>query len=164
MLVIFKAQIRNLAKDAKTMTNTDEQLSAEDGIAANIAQIAEAVNTMNLDKYGSSVTADFVNMNKNLLGQITSTVSRQARLDALKMLFESSPYTATASMKPSEIYFDGDRGFARVDGSLKMTAKEKTDLSSYTLTLDLYLSFHKVEGHGWQSERSMGIETSRTDD
>lgn len=146
------------------MTNPKEQPSAEDGITANIAQIAEAINTMNLDKYGSSVTADFVNMNKNLQGEITSTVSRQGRLDALKTLFESSLYTATASMRPSEIHLDGDRGFARVDGRLKMTAKENTELSSYTLTLDLYLSFHKVEGRGWLSERSLGIETSRTDD
>jgi hypothetical protein len=80
------------------------------------------------------------------------------------MHFENSRYTATASMKPSEIYFEGDRGLARVDGILKMAAKENTELSSYTLTVDLYLSFHKVEGHGWLSERSMGIETSRTDD
>jgi hypothetical protein len=35
-------------------------------------------------------------------------------------------------MKPSEIYFERDREFARVVGSLKMTAKEKTDLSSHT--------------------------------
>ena len=103
-------------------------------------------------------------MNKDLQGETTSTVSRQARLDALKMLFESSPYTATVLMKSSEIYFDEDRGFARVDGTLKMTAKEESELSSYTLTLDLYLSFLRVEGQGWQSERSMGIETSRTED
>lgn len=145
------------------MTKPNEQLSAEAGITANVAQIAEAVNTKNLELYGSCVTADFVNMNKNLHGEITSTVTRQERLDALKMLFESSPFTATASMQPSEIYSDGDRGFARVHGTLKMTAKETTELSSFTLTLDLYLSFLKIEGRGWQSERSMGLETSRTD-
>jgi len=75
------------AQGAHKMTNTNEQLSAEDGITADIAQFPEAISTKNLVKYGSSVTTDFVNMSKNFQYEMAATVSREARLDALKILF-----------------------------------------------------------------------------
>ena len=146
------------------MSNDRKAESGEDGIRTNIAQIAEAVNAMDLDRYGSLVTADFVNMNQDLQGRLSSTVGRQARLDVLRTFFEHSPYRTTVTMLPSEVHVHGARGFARVDGTAKLTPKEPGELSGYGLKLDIYLFFHNVEGCGWQSERSMGIEKARTDE
>ena len=140
------------------------EISAEDAIRANIAAIADAVNTMDLDRYGSQVTDDFVNMNRSLDGELTSTVGRQARLDILKTLFEISPFAVKATMVPLDVHAVGDRGFAQVDGTLRLTPKRDGEASGYTLKLDLYLFFCNVEGRGWLSERSMGIEKSRADD
>ena len=144
------------------MVTTGEQ-PAEDRIRANVAQIAEAVNTTDLEKYGRSVTDDFVDMNRNLRGEVTSTVGRQARLDVLKAAFEHGPHTIKALMDPVEIAVDGDRGFARVDGTLTLTPKKQGSAGGFSLTLDIYLFFRNVEGRGWQCERSMGIEKSRAD-
>ncbi len=145
------------------MGNATEQ-SAKDEVEANIVGIAEAVNAMDLEKYGKLITADFVNMNEDLHGEMTSTTGRQARLDVLRTFFDKSPYATKATMKPSVIHIHGDRAFACVDGTLQLVPKDGTDLRGFTLTLDLYLFFLKEKEHGWLSERSMGIERTRTDD
>jgi ketosteroid isomerase-like protein len=141
-----------------------EQQEAEDGVRANIAQIAEAINEQNLNKYGSLVTTDFVNMNKDLQGGLTTTFSRQERLDVLKVYFENNPFITNAKMEATEVFADGDRAFAHIDGILKLTPKKGSELSGFTLFIDLYLCFHKADELGWLSERSMGIEKSRSDD
>ncbi|MFT4713938.1 MAG: ketosteroid isomerase-like protein, partial [Candidatus Azotimanducaceae bacterium] len=91
-----------------------EQQEAEDGVRANIAQIAEAINEQNLNKYGSLVTTDFVNMNKDLQGGLTTTFSRQERLDVLKVYFENNPFITNAKMEATEVFADGDRAFAHI--------------------------------------------------
>lgn len=146
------------------MNKDSKQQLAEDDVRANIAQIAEAVNEKNLVKYGNLVTTDFVNMNKDLQGALTTTFSRQGRLDVLKIFFENSPFITNATMEATEVFVDSDRAFAHIDGILKLTPKEGSELSGFTLFIDLYLCFHKVKDLGWLSERSMGIEKSRLDD
>ena len=79
-----------------------------DGIRANLARIAEAINTVNLDLYAENVTTDLVNMTVNLEGEVTTTVSRQARIDELTASFETSPFVRNAAMEPLEILVDGD--------------------------------------------------------
>ena len=145
-------------------TDRAEEQSAEDGIRANIAQIVEAINDKDLDKYGSLVTPDLVNMTKHGLGgELISTVSRQERLDELRTSFRGTLYTSAITMQASEIFAEGDRGFARIDGTVKMTPKQ-TELSGFTQTVDLYLFYHKDKEHGWLTERSMAIMRARSDD
>ena len=134
-----------------------EEQSAEDGIRANLARIAEAINSKDLDKYGDNVTSDLVNMTASLQGEASSSVGSQARIDELRAFFETSPYTRHAAMDPLEILVDGDRAFALVKGTLSFTPKQGTELDEYTLTVDLHLFFRRVEEHGWQTERSMAI-------
>jgi hypothetical protein len=141
----------------------DHRRIEEQEIEANIAGIAEAVNTMNLDRYGKLITADFVNMNKDMEGVVTSTVGRSERLDVLRDFFESNPYRTNATMTPREIVVDGSRAFARIDGILKLSPKEGVDLQGFTLTLDLYLFYVRDEEMGWLSERSIGLEKTRTE-
>ena len=145
------------------MTSQSVEQSAEEAVASNIAQIAAAVNSMDLHKYGSLVTADFVNMNQDLQGNVTSTVGRQARLDVLQAFFADSPFATRATMIPSDIFIDGNRAFAQVDGTLQLTPKTESAPRGFTLTLQLFLFFLKTEEGHWQSERSMGIELSRSD-
>ena len=77
----------------------------------------EAINDKDLIKYGSLVTPDLVNMTKHgLEGELISTESRQARLDELKTSFEGALYTSAITMEASEIFAEGDRGFARIVG------------------------------------------------
>lgn len=146
------------------MESTEDQGSAEeDAVAANIAGIAEAVNTMNLEKYGKLITEDFVNMNKDMEGVVTSTVGRRARLDVLREFFESNPYQIRATMTPREVVVDGNRAFARIDGILELSPKKGIDLQGFTLKLDLYLFYVRDGDMGWLSERSIGLEKTRTD-
>lgn len=142
----------------------DTKESAELGIRENISQIANAVNTQDLEKYAKLVVEDFVNMNKDLQGNITTTFSRQERLDVLVVFFEKSPFTIKAAMVPTQVFADRDRAFAHVDGVLRMTPNAGSDLIGFTLFIDLYLTFHKVAGGVWLSERSLGVEKSRMDD
>lgn len=130
-------------------------------VAANIAGIAAAVNGMDLEKYGSLVTDDFVNMNQDLDGKVTTTVGRQARLDVLERSFRHNPFNIHAEMIPREISIAGDRAFARIDGTLTLTPKENTDSAGFSLTVDLHLFYLKDHELGWRSERSMGYERAR---
>ena len=67
------------------MTDSNQNMSAHKGIEANIAGIAHAVNSKNLDIYGRLVTDDFLNMNRDLDGTVTSTVGRQSREIAVRL-------------------------------------------------------------------------------
>ncbi len=145
-----------VAADPKTPSDTA-------AIAANIAGIANAVNDRNLAQYGSLVSEDFVNMNRDLEGKVTTTVGRQARLDVLAGSFEHSPYDIHAEMIPRDISLEGDRAFAQIDGTLTLTPKPATDLTGFRLTVDLYLFYLKDEALGWLSERSMGYERARAE-
>ena len=136
--------------------------AGEEAVKANIAGIAEAVNAMNLEKYGKLITEDFVNMNRDMEGVVTSTVGRRERLDVLSNFFESNPYRTNATMTPREVVVDGDRAFARIDGTLKLSPKEGVDLQGFTLTVDLYLFYIRDRELGWLSERSIGLEMART--
>lgn len=145
-------------------THQEEEQSAEDGIRANIAQIVEAINDKDLIKYGSLVTPDLVNMTKHgLEGELISTESRQARLDELKTSFEGALYTSAITMEASEIFAEGDRGFARIDGTVSLTPKQEK-MSEFSQAVDLYLFYRKDKEHGWLTERSMAIMRPRSDD
>ena len=139
------------------MTNSDKAL-----IEANILGIATAVNDEDLAKYGSLVTEDFVNINKDVNGEVTSTVGRQARLDVLQSFFDHAPLKTQVSMTPLEIIVDGDHAFAHIDGILKLEPKEDS-VRGFTLSVDLYLFYYKDDKLGWLSERSFGVETKRVD-
>ena len=136
-------------------------MSADKQIEANIAGIAQAVNTKNLANYGQLVTEDFLNMNRDLDGEVTSTVGRQSRLDLLEKFFEHSPFEIRATMKASGIHVDGQKAFAQVDGVLEFRPKNEGSLDAFKLYLDLFLFYTLDEQLGWLSERSMGIETRR---
>jgi ketosteroid isomerase-like protein len=147
-----------------TTTALADEQSAEDLIRANIAQTVEAINSQDLEKYARLATVDLVNMTKyGIDGDLISTVGRQVRLDQLEANFANNPYTTTATMTPIEILAQGERGFARIDGSLRMTPKQSGDLKAHTMKLDLYLFYLKHGEHGWQTERSMAIVRSRSD-
>ena len=135
--------------------------SAHQEIEENIAGIAQAVNTQDLEMYGRLVTEDFLNMNQSLDGEVTSTVGRQSRLDLLKEFFEQSPFEIQATMTASGIFVDGQKGFAKIDGMLEFKPKPESTLDGFTLYLDLYLFYTRDEQLGWLSERSMGIEKHR---
>jgi hypothetical protein len=112
--------------------------------------------------YGRLVTEDFLNMNRSLDGEITSTVGRQSRLDILKEFFEQSPFDIQATMKASGIYIDGPKAFAQIDGMLEFKPKREANLDGFTPCLDLYLFYTLDDQFGWLSERSMGIEKHRS--
>ena len=135
--------------------------SARKDIEVNIAGIAQAVNSQDLDLYGRLVTEDFLNMNRGLDGEVTSTVGRQSRLDLLEQFFAQSPFDIKATMKASGIYIDGPKAFAQIDGMLEFKPKQVGNLDGFTLYLDLYLFYTFDEQLGWLSERSMGIEKDR---
>ena len=135
--------------------------SAEAGIRRNIDGIAEAINTQNLDLYGRLVTDDFVNMNTDVEGVVTSTVGRQARLDLLRAMFDRGPYGIEAKMNVTTVHADGNHAFAHVDGLLTLRAKAQGAAADAEVALDIYLTFVLRDGT-WLGERSLGVERSRT--
>ena len=143
------------------MTDSTHHASVHQEIEANIAGIAQAVNTKNLELYGQLVTEDFLNMNRDLDGEVTSTVGRQSRLDLLTEFFQHSPFDIRATMEATEIHADRKSAFAKIDGVLQFTPKPEVTLEGFTLYLDLFLFYTLDENLGWLSERSMGIEKGR---
>ncbi len=149
------------------MTTPAEHQSDEDGIKANIAGIVTAVNERDLEKYGSLVTADLVNMTQYAPNsRPIATFSRQARLDELQKSFDENLYTSEASMEPTEILVAGNRGFASIDGTLRFTPTpaQRDKLRGSLATLELHLFYLKDQELGWLTERSMAIVRSRIDD
>ncbi len=98
-----------------------------------------------------------------LNGELTTTASRQARLDELKKSFANTLYTSVISMEALKTFAEGGRRFARIDGNVRLIPKQ-SDLSGFTQTVDLYLFYRKDEKHGWLTERSMAIMRSRSND
>lgn len=140
--------------------------TAEDeaAIRTSVQEIAAAVTTRDLPRYGRQVTTDFVEMNRDLEGRMTFSVGRQARLDVLHGAFESSPWIIEARMDAAEVAVGGDNGFARVDGTLVLTPRTPGgDLRAHSVSVDIYLFYCRDDDNGWLIERSMAVERSRSD-
>lgn len=140
--------------------------TAEDeaAIRTSVTEIAAAVTTRDLPRYGRQVTDDFVEMNRDLEGRMTYSVGRQARLDVLQAAFDGSPWNIEAVMDAAEVAVGGNNAFARVDGTLVLTPRSSDGgLRAHSVSVDISLFYCRDDDHGWLIERSMAVERSRTD-
>lgn len=139
------------------MGDAKQNRSEEEAIKECIQRVARAINTQDLELYGSSVSRDLLNMTLYGSGQdVVSTFGRKARQDELRTLFGNSGVTRHAAMTPLEIHISGDRAYVHVDGTLTFTPQDDSGRGTRH-RLDIYMFYLQDPAEGWQTERSMAV-------